>query len=168
SRSFCTRALFFSASSTLAVTSSSPNSTRSCLVIEISSRASFTGVDAAFTSGRSMRRPVVSSGAVTMNTTSSTNITSTSGVMLMSRNPPRRPLPTLIAIRRLRWRHAARALYLVLRQHLDPRFGGRAHFFEQIADALVDVVVGNGGGNRRDQPDRRRDQSFADGGSHHR
>src|SRR5258706_9505074 len=135
----------------------------------MSSRASLTGVCAAFTSGKSMRNPVVSSGAVTMNTTKSTNITSTSGVTLMSRKP-RRALPTLSAIRRnlARERHCLAAVSRVLHQQGDPAFGGSADLLEQIGDALVDVIVADRGRNRGDEAERGGDQRLADRRRHDR
>src|SRR6478736_8489964 len=155
----------------LSVTSFSPNMMCSSFVTVTRRRASFTGVEAACTSGKLMRRPVVSSGAVTMNTTSSTSITSTKGVMLMSRKPPRFPLRPTEAPMSAHARlgdcgHAARSLFGD--QRGDVHVARCVQLVEQVGDALVDVVVADGGRDGGDQADGGGDERFTDGGCNDR
>src|ERR1700722_19123668 len=167
--SFCPRGLSSSTCSTFLVTSSSPKRMCSSLVIETTSLASLMGVLAACTSGRSMCSPLVSRGAVTMKTMSSTSMTSTRGVTLISRitPPPRLGDERLMACPPSAPRAADQLDGVSLLGHQsDPRGRRSLELGDEVADALVDPVVEE---DRRDgggQADGRGDERLADGRRH--
>src|SRR5262249_39630931 len=126
---------------------------------------SFTVVSCASTLGSSTLSPAVRSGAVTMNTTRRTSITSTSGVTLISENPRFFLPPRDIAMRA-----SGSAVGQALGRARDqghPTLGGGLHLGEEVLHALVDGVVGDDGRDGGEEADGRRDERLADGGGHH-
>src|ERR1700687_1835259 len=111
--------------------------------------------------GNSTGTPTVNSGAVTMKTTSSTSMTSTSGVTLMSDIGRWRPWPLPLA-----WLTAIglRPLVELAREDRAERGGEGLEPARIAVEVGRQLVVGDDGRDRRDEAERGCEQRLGDAG----
>src|ERR1700757_912029 len=124
---------------------------RSCVILR-TSFSSACSICCAWARGRSTLTPLWMSGAVTMKMMSSTSMTSTSGVTLMSviaRRPPPVSPPNATS---------GRLLEDVPLDDVQEVGAEVAHLVLQHADARVERVVGDQGGDCGEKSHRRGDQ----------